>query len=294
MTSPLFGFVGLGDMGSPMAMRLLDGGLSPAVFDIAERATHPFADRGAIVAVSAGELAARCDVVLSCLPTPSICLSVAREVVARPDRRTGTYVEMSTVGVDAITEIDAVLSAGGITLLDSPVSGGPRAIAAGRLTCFASGPGEAVDRVKPAYDILANRFFHLGEQPGLAQAMKVGNNLMAAANLAVTSEVVRMLEVAGIAPSVAVEIINVSTGRNRASEELFPKQILTGEFRQGAKLEILAKDTQLALAAAARYGAMLPIGTATGEVWAAAANGGLGQADITRIYDWVGRAIRGS
>jgi 3-hydroxyisobutyrate dehydrogenase-like beta-hydroxyacid dehydrogenase len=286
MTGLVFGFVGIGDMGGPMAMRMVEGGVPLVVFDVNDGATRRFAERGVAVAASPADLATRCDAVFSCLPTPAICLAVARDIATAPRRRAGIYVETSTVGVDAIREIGAVLADREVALLDSPVSGGPRAIPAGKLTCFVSGPANAVAKVRPAYDVLADRFFHLGEEIGLAQAMKVGNNLLAAANLAVTSEVVRMLELAGILPATAIEIINVSTGRNRASEELFPKQVLTGEFKQGAKLEILAKDTQLAVAAARHYGAGFPLGTAIRDAWGAAVDGGFSQDDITRIYDW--------
>lgn len=286
MPGTVFGFIGVGDMGGPMALRLFERGIRLMVFDIDEATRQRFAELGVSVAGSVRDLASRCDVVLTCLPTPKICLSVAREVAAAEGRRAVIHVEMSTVGVDAIREIGAVLGEGGVTLVDSPISGGPRAVPVGKLACFASGPSAAVERVRPAYAALSDRFFHLGEEIGLAQAMKVGNNLLAAANLAVTSEVVRMLERAGIAPATAIEIINVSTGRNRASEELFPKQVLTGAYSQGAKLGILAKDTQLAIEAASRYRAGFPLGAAIGAVWTAAVDDGFAQGDITRIYDW--------
>lgn len=292
MTTTTYGFIGLGDMGGPMAMRLAQGGIPLVVFDLNDKATQPFRTIGNEVAISIEDLATRCDVIFNCLPTPAVSLAVARQIAASPSRRTSINVEMSTVGVAAIAELRALLAGQGITLLDSPISGGPRAVPVGKLTCFVSGPTEAVERVRPAYDVLAGSFFHLGEDSGLAQAMKVGNNLIAACNLAVTSEVVRMLEKAGIAPRTAIDIINVSTGRNRASEELFPNQVLNGGFAQGARLDILTKDTQLAVSVAEHYDAAFPLGEAIRDAWAGAAEGGFGTDDITAIYKWMGQRNR--
>lgn len=289
MGTTRFGFLGVGDMGRPMAMRLADQGLTLTVHDPSARAIAPFVERGVAVAATVAELAAECDVILACLPQPSICRSVAAELGAVQNRRTTVYAEMSTVGSAVVRDIATALAAAGVSVIDSPISGGPAVAARGELTCIVSGPSAAVDRARAAYDALGRNFFFLGEEPGLAQAMKVGNNLLAATNLAATSEVVRMLEAAGIAPRTAIDVINVSTGRNRASELLFPTRILTGTFDQGARLEILAKDTDLAIAEARRWRTDLTIGGAVRDVWAEAERAGLGGQDITRIYDWAGR-----
>lgn len=292
MTAIVHGFVGLGDMGAPMALRLLEGGLPLVVFDIDDQARAGLARQGATAVASVEELSERCDVIFTCLPSPAICLAVAGQIARAPGRRCTVQVEMSTVGVHAIDEIGAELAGHGVLLVDSPVSGGPRAVPRGRLTCLVSGPSAAVERLRPAYDVLAGQFFYLGEAVGLAQAMKVGNNLLASCNLAATSEVVRMLETAGIAPETAIAVINVSTGRNRASEELFPGQVLTGSFAQGARLDILAKDTDLAVGAAEHYGADFPLGRAIRDVWLSAARAGFGADDITAIYNYMGRRGR--
>lgn len=96
-----------------------------------------------------------------------------------------------------------------------------------------------------------------------------------------------MLSRAGIAPDTAIDVINVSTGRNRASELLFPSQILPGSFAQGARLDILAKDTGLAAEAAANYGASFPLGLAIGQAWSDAVEAGYGSQDITAIYRYM-------
>ncbi|MFE3837449.1 SDR family oxidoreductase [Pseudogemmobacter sonorensis] len=284
-----FGFIGIGDMGGPMAERMAAGGIALVVHDRAAEAMARLVPSGARAAASVEELAAGCDVVFTCLPKPEISLAVARQIARAPDRRARVVVEMSTVGVEAVRAIQAELAQGGVALVDGPVSGGPKAVAAGKLTCMVSGPAAAVELALPALEVLAGRIFRLGESVGTAQAMKVGNNLLAAANLALTGEVVRMVEKAGIAPATAIEVINASTGRNRASEELYPRQVLTGSFAQGARLDILAKDTGLAVAAAQSLGAAFPMGQAIRATWDNAAAAGFGAQDITAIYRFLGQ-----
>ena len=284
-----FGFLGLGMMGGPMAARILQAGLSLRVFDPSPDAVAPLARGGAAVAVSVAELAAHCDVIMACLPTPAICHAVATEVCAAPAARVSVYAEMSTVGSATMRAIAATLAGRGIAALDAPVSGGPKGAAEGSLTCLVAGPADALSRARPAFDAFGRNLFHLGEAPGVAQTMKLGNNLLAAANLAVTSEVIRMLQAAGIPMETALAAINVSTGRNRASEVVFPAQIQSGSFNQGARLDILAKDATLALAEAEGHGCEATITRAVRDVWSGAQAAGRGSQDITRIFDWAGR-----
>jgi 3-hydroxyisobutyrate dehydrogenase-like beta-hydroxyacid dehydrogenase len=285
MEATRFGFVGLGMMGGPMAARVAGAGLALTVFDISRQATAPFA----MVARTVAELAASCDVIMACLPSPEICLATVTELAMAPDRRVSVYVEMSTIGSVAVRAIAALLAPKGIAVLDAPISGGPKGAVEGGLTCMVAGPADALARARPGLDAFGRNLFHLAETPGLAQTMKLGNNLLAAANLAVTSEVVRMLEAAGIPLETSIAAINVSTGRNRASEVVFPNQILSGSFNQGARLDILAKDTELAVMEAEAQGCAATITRAVCDVWNSAKADGRGKQDITRIYDWAGR-----
>lgn len=286
MSDTTFGFIGLGDMGAPITTRLIEQGCKVVVYDINNSVVQQLVGLGGIEAASVADVASKAEVVFACLPTPAICVAVATEFAASPSRRATIYAEMSTVGVKTICEIEAVLANAGVALIDSPISGGPKAVPLGKLTCLASGPTDAIEAARPAYDAVAGQFFHLSEKVGTAQTMKVGNNLLAAYNLAITSEIVCMLERAGVEPAVAIEVINASTGRNRASEVHFPTQILNGLFSQGARLEILTKDTQLAAEAAEFHDAPFTLGNAVRDAWAAADADGFGESDITAIYQW--------
>lgn len=281
-----FGYIGLGAMGGAMAQKIAQSVGHLTVYDVSDETRARFVAMGIPTADSLGALLDGCDVVLTCLPSPDISVEVARQIAAHRGK-VCVLAEMSTVGYDTVRMMKDILSTAGITLVDSPVSGGPKAVPAGQLACFAAGKAGAVALLAPVYDALSAHYFNLGEEVGAAQALKVGNNLLAAANFAIVSEVVTMLAAAGIAPETAISAINVSTGRSRASEVVFPAQVLTGTFFQGARLEILAKDTSLALKTAHDYGREMKVGAAVCEAWAEAAADGYGEADFTNLYKWV-------
>lgn len=291
MTTRIFGYIGLGAMGGPIAERLVKGGIELVGYDVEDEKREHFSALGGRAAESIEELAASCDAIFACLPSVPICREVAEKVANAPSRRATIYAEMSTIGVAPMREIAEMFGSRGMQTVDAPVSGGPASVPLGRLTCFAAGPLEAVDFLEPAHAVLTGNLFRLGNEPGAAQMMKLGNNLLAATNLAAASEIVRLLERFGIDPAIAIDAINVSTGRNRATEVVIPQQILTGKYHQDAKLHILAKDTDAAVSAAREMGCDIAIGQAVRDVWNEANTGGMGDGDITRIFDWIGRKL---
>lgn len=289
MAVQTFGFVGLGAMGQPIARSLAESGIDLVAFDLDAHACRQLLEAGAQIVGSVEELARSADCIFACLPTPVMCLTVAAQVANTPNRRARVYAEMSTTGLGPTRQIEATLASGGVLFVDAPISGGPKAAEARQLTCFAAGPDEAVEALRPAYAIIAKNFFHLGRQAGAAQMLKLGNNLLAATNLAAASEVVRLLEREGIDPKTAIEAINVSTGRSRATEVVFVQEILTERYSQGAKLAILAKDTSAAIDAADEKGVPMTVGRTVRNLWTEAGNSGLADEDFTRIYDWIGK-----
>src|SRR5262245_53368576 len=152
------GFIGVGQMGAPMAERLLAAGREVAVFDVNAAAVAPLAARGAVAARSAREAASGAEIVFACLPSPD----VSRSVAPGPDGIAGVeglriYVESSTIGTATIKAIAAGLGARGITVLDAPVSGGPRGARAGKLATMVAGDRSAFDRVKPHFDAICGK-----------------------------------------------------------------------------------------------------------------------------------------
>lgn len=290
--SERLGFIGVGDMGRPLARRLLRAGFALTVHDTNPAAVAEIVAQGAQAAASAQEVASRARLVFACLPSPAISERVALgEGGVLHGTAVRQYVEMSTIGQGAMERIAKGLGEHGIALLDAPVSGGPTGERAGRLTCFVAAPKDEFERAEPALHGLSDRLFHVGERPGQAQVLKLANNMLNAANLSLAVEMVLMARRAGIDEASAIEVINVSTGRSRATEETFKAQILSGAFATGARLDILAKDVQLAVEQARALGVEHSAAQAVQALWADAVAQGHGDEDLSRIYDFIkGRA----
>ena len=282
------GYIGLGDMGMPIAGKLLAAGFQLTVCDTNPAAADKMAARGARVAATAQEVANECEVVFACLPTPAI----SEEVALGPNgvvngTRVKVYIENSTIGAQTMRRIAQGMAARNIGLLDAPVSGGPTGLAAGRMSCFVSGANAHYKIAEAALAGMCDRLFHIGEIPGQSQVLKLANNLINAANLTIASEMLAMATRAGIDPAVAIDVINASTGRNRATEQTIKDQIITGKYAVGARLDILAKDVDLAIAEAQGLGASHTASDGVQAVWRAAMAEGRGKQDLTRIQQYI-------
>jgi 3-hydroxyisobutyrate dehydrogenase-like beta-hydroxyacid dehydrogenase len=297
MTSRI-GFLGVGQMGAPMAERLLAAGREVAVFDPNPAAMQPLAARGAIAARSAREAAAGAEIVFACLPSPE----VSRSVALGPDGIGGAaglriYVECSTIGTAAIKAIAEGLSARGIAVLDAPVSGGPRGARAGRLATMVAGDRAAFERVKPHFDAICGKVFYVGAAPGLAQITKLANNMISGAAMAVSMEAAVMAVKAGVDARTLIEVVNASTGRNTATTDKFPQSILPRTFDYGGKLATMYKDVELCFAEARALGVPMWVGAAVVQLWFQAMTEGRGQDDYTTliktIEGWTGVTVGG-
>lgn len=285
------GFIGLGDMGKLLARRFMRAGYPLTVCDINPAAVAEFAERGAQIAATPAETASQAEIVFACLPEPSVSETVAfgdRGVIHGTAVR--VYVETSTMGFTTMRRIADALEPRGIGLIDSPTSGGPLGEARGKLSCFVAGKQSDVERARAALTVMSDKFFHIGDMPGQSQVLKLSNNLLNAATMTLSSEMVLMAMRAGIDPNVAIDVINVSTGRNRATEDIFKTQILNGAFATGARMEILRKDVVLALEEASRLGTPRHAASAVRDIWEAAISEGHGPEDYSNIFKFIDRA----
>ncbi len=297
MDGQLLGFVGVGRMGGPMSSRLLDAGYSLCVFDTNAEAVKPPAARGAQVAASPADVASKASVVFMSLPTPTIVQEVAlgeRGVVHGTQVR--TLIDLSTTGPGVAAMVARGLTERNITLVDSPVSGGVAGAKAGTLAVMVSCPKPAFAEVEPILKNLG-RLFYTGEKPGLAQTAKLANNLLAAAALVVSSEVLAMGVKAGLDPKVLIDIINAGSGRNSATQDKFPRSILTGTFDFGFATALSYKDVRLCIDEAESLGVPMVVGSAVRQMLAVT-NARFGpDSDFTCIArvveEWAGVKIRG-
>ncbi len=261
------GFVGIGNMGAPMAARLLDAGHSLVVFDVSSKATAPLIARGARQAGSAAEVASLAETVLTSLPTPDIVESVALgERGVGAGSRIKRLIELSTSGPRIAARVAQGLAAKGVTLVDSPVSGGVAGARAGTLAVMVACPRAEFDRLQPLLKVIGKPFY-VGERPGLGQTMKLVNNLLSGAALAITSEAMLLGTKAGLDPDTMIEVINAGSGRNSASQDKFPKSILPRRFDAGFATRLMLKDLKLCLEEAESLGLTLWVASAVRQLW---------------------------
>ena len=289
MSEPI-GFVGLGQMGGPMSRRLLAAGHRLVVHDARGEAMDALVAEGAEAAGSPAEVAARAEGVLVSLPTPQ----VVRAVALGPDglihgRAIRTYVDLSTTGQAVAVEVAAALAERGIVTLDAPVSGGVRGAVAGTLAVMVAGPAAELQRVRGPLEVFG-RVFHVGERPGLGQLMKLANNYLSATAIVATAEAVVLGVKGGLDPVTMLDVINASTGRNTASEDKFPRQVLSGDYAAGFTTGLLTKDLGLCAAAAEALGVPMPVAAEVHARWQRAVAELGADADITTIVKCVERA----
>jgi 3-hydroxyisobutyrate dehydrogenase-like beta-hydroxyacid dehydrogenase len=296
MSQHVLGFVGVGRMGGPMASRLLDAGRRLCVFDTRGAAMTPLASRGAAVAASPEDVASRADIVLTSLPTPAVVQSVVLgDHGVLKGSRVRTLIDLSTTGPSVAGVIARAAAERGVAWVDSPVSGGVAGATKGTLAVMVSCSKATFAEVDPLLRTFG-RTFHVGERPGLAQTAKLVNNLLAAAALAVSSEGVAMGVKAGIDPRVLIDIINAGSGRNSATQDKFPRAILTGTFDFGFATGLSYKDVRLCVDESEALGVPMVVGAAVRQMLAVT-NARFGpDSDFTSIArvieEWAGVQMR--
>jgi 3-hydroxyisobutyrate dehydrogenase-like beta-hydroxyacid dehydrogenase len=251
-------------MGSPMVVRLLEAGHTVHVFDTSEQAMAIAAQRGAKPCSSARDVADKADIVLASLPTPDIVQKVVLgEDGLAEGSRAATVIDLSTTGPrTAIAVAKALAEAGGrVTMADSPVSGGVSGAEKGTLALMVSCPQATFDQIEPVLKSFG-KIFHVGEHPGQGQTLKLANNLLAAAALAVSSEAMVMGVKAGLDPQTMIDVINVSSGRNSAIQDKFPRAILPRTFDFGFATGLSFKDVRLCVEEAEAMGIPMVVGSA--------------------------------
>ena len=239
------GFIGLGNMGQPMARRLIEAGHKLVVYDTRNDAVAPLVALGAQLASSPTDVADRVETVMASLPSLQISEKVATGAGGViHGRRIKRFVDLSTTGSSVAAKIAAELAKKGIVQIDSPVSGGVGGATKGTLAVMVSGPKAEIELVK---DVLAvfGKVFIIGEKPGMAQTMKLANNFLSATAMAATSEAVAMGVKAGLDPAVMINVINAGSGRTTASDGKFPQAILPRTFNYGFATGLMLKDVRL-------------------------------------------------
>ena len=282
--TPVVGFVGLGNMGGPMAARVAAAGLELVGFDVAGTAERLPA--GATAAASVEEVAARADTMLLSLPDGPAALAVVDAVAAAAPRRAATVIDLSTVGPLAATTAAATLAAVAVTYVDGPVSGGTAGARAGTVALMFAGPDAVLEANRSVLEAITGNVFHVGHEAGQGQAMKLLNNFLSATALASTSEALAFGRAHGLDLAMMVDVLNASSGRNSATVDKFPRRVLTGTFDAGFRTALMAKDLRLYLDVVGAAGTPDAVGRSVSEVWQRA-DAALPGSDFTQIWQYV-------
>jgi 3-hydroxyisobutyrate dehydrogenase-like beta-hydroxyacid dehydrogenase len=284
------GYLGVGNMGQPMAEALLDGGHRLIVHDVNEAAMQPLLQRQARRAASPKELADSSEIVFVSLPT----LAAFRAVVFGENgllqgSAMKILVNTCTVGVPFLREIEAAMTARGVSIVDCPISGGPVGARARTLSVMVSGDAASIEAVRPMISLWGKTLTVAGDRPGAAQVLKLTNNILAAVALAATSEAFVMGAKGGLDPEVMVAAINAGSGHNTATEGMFPREVLNRRFSYGAAMHILMKDIDLAIAQGEELGVSMWVCQAVRLVFKHAIFAGSADDDLTSIVRFVER-----
>jgi 3-hydroxyisobutyrate dehydrogenase len=268
------GFIGIGNMGWPMAGNIAKAGHDLAVFDLdRERVARFAAEHHCRAAASVGEIAAN-EFTITMLPTSQhvrdALLTDENGAFPKSLRPGAIVIDMSSSDPMATRKLGADLARFGAIVVDAPVSGAVPRAKTGKLAIMIGGEDNAaIARAKPLLSAMGDRLFDTGPL-GSGHAMKALNNYIAAAGYTAVVEALMIGEKFGLDQSVMVDILNASTGRNFTTENMIKQQILSGEFATGFALGLMAKDVKIAadLGEAVRLDA--PVSRLIRERWAAA------------------------
>jgi 3-hydroxyisobutyrate dehydrogenase len=263
------GFIGIGNMGWPMAANLVKAGFSVAVADARRLQAERFAQEvGGFAPDTLAELAAGAELIITMLPTSAAVASVLDEMGGA--LRPGTVLIDMTSGAPTETRaIGARLAALGCAMVDAPVSGGVSRAVTGQLAIMLGGEDAAVARVEAVLAAMGGSVLRTGGL-GSAHAMKALNNLVSAGGFLIGIEALLIGQRFGLDPAVMVDVLNASTGMNNATQKKFKQFVLSRTFDSGFGLDLMLKDLTIALGVARETGTPAPVSSLCRELSAAA------------------------
>ncbi|VXD05092.1 NAD-dependent L-serine dehydrogenase [Pseudomonas sp. 8Z] len=283
-------FIGLGNMGLPMARNLLKAGYPLSVFDLQRSAVDTLVGEGALAADSATDAASRAQVVISMLPASRHVTDLYLGENGLLERlKTGTRViECSTIAPEAARKVHTAARERGIVLLDAPVSGGTSGAAAATLTFMVGGDTEALEKARPILAAMGRNIFHAGPA-GAGQVAKVCNNQVLAVQMIATAEAMALGVANGLEPIVLAEIMRQSSGGNWTLEKYNPwpgvmeHAPASNDYSGGFMVELMAKDLGLAQETANHNGNSAPMGALALQLYRLLLKQGKGKQDFSVV-----------
>ncbi|HKD00156.1 MAG TPA: NAD(P)-dependent oxidoreductase [Methylomirabilota bacterium] len=277
------GFIGLGNMGQPMALNLAKHGFPLVVHDIDPAKVEPLRARGATVVESPAGVAAATDRTISMVETTAQAESViaGERGIVHAAKPRHIVISMSTIDPLAARRLADTLAARDIAMLDAPVSGGTERAKTGELSIIAGGDAATFEACRDLFKAMGTKIFHVG---GLGQglAMKLVNNMLVQVNMVAVAEALVLGVKAGLDPKTIYEVVRVSTGTSSAFER-GAARMLARDFSPAGTVDISFKDQELETAFAKQLGAPLLLANVSQQVYQMARAAGLGKQDGTAI-----------
>ncbi len=288
------GFVGLGNMGRPMAVRLASAGFALQLVDVRpEVAQAVAAETGGQAQANVGALGPGLDALILMLPDGKAVQQVLTGEGGLAARlpRGSVVIDMGSCEPQGTAQLGEMLAARGIGMVDAPVSGGVPRARTGELTIMVGGTPEAVEHCRPLLSAMGNRIMATGAL-GSGQAMKSLNNFVSAAGLIATCEAVVIARQFGLDPQVVAEVLNGSTGKNNTTEHKLRQFILSGTYGSGFSMDLMVKDLGIAASVARATGTPTVLAERCLELWKTAQQQ-LGQGrDHTEMARWIESAMQ--
>ena len=283
---PVVAFVGLGNMGTPMARRLVEAGYPVRGTDLSDEARERLTVVGGTAVADAATAVTGADVVVLMLPDSSVVSAVLHNPGVASALSSGTViVDMSSSEPMSTRALAEELAASGVRLVDAPVSGGVRGAENGGLTIMAGGADADIALVTDLLGVLGRVV--VAGPVGSGHAVKALNNLLSATHLWVTSEAMTAGQQFGLDPEVMLSVFNGSSGKSGSTENKWPNFILPGSYDSGFGLRLMLKDMRIAAGLADAVGAPSALGKDAIELWARAADDLDPRADHTRVAEWI-------
>ena len=277
------GFIGLGNMGRPLADRLIKN-YQLYAFDLDKNNLQYFTNKGAVACSSPSEVASHVNHIFLCLPTSKIVEAVVNgDNGLTVSAKRGAYIIDMTTGEPEITrKISNSLEEKEINFIDAPVSGGPKGAHQGNIAVMVGGTESQFAEIKPIMDDISSNIFYAGKI-GSGHSIKAGNNLLNLICRMATFEVISLLVKDGVDPKKAVEIIQKSSGRNYATEITLPDNILSGKMMQGFSTGLMKKDAGVATKIANLNQVEIPLGKLAQELLESTINQFGDEADMSNV-----------
>ncbi|MFA0922658.1 3-hydroxyisobutyrate dehydrogenase [Xanthomonas fragariae] len=289
-------FIGLGNMGGPMAANLIKAGHQLRVFDLLPAALDAATAAGAYAANSAADTLADAEIVISMLPASrhveGLYLGEAGVLAQIPDG--ALVIDCSTIAPVCARKVAEAAQARGLAMLDAPVSGGTAGAAAGSLTFIVGGEGEMLERARPVLQAMGKNIFHVGDN-GAGQVAKLCNNMALGVIMAATGEALALGVAQGLDPAVLSQMMAVSTGRSWATEVcnpwpgVLPNAPASRGYRGGFGNDLMLKDLGLVAESAVQAGVSIPLGELARNLYAMNSQAGNGALDFSSVIKLVAK-----